>query len=465
MPKSLKEINKSVLAIFLLLAALWACEPREEQLDLQYAGGVGLSVDTLYFDTLFTSRGSTTKRFYVKNPHGRAIKISRIWLGGESNSAYNIAVNGRFGDVHKDITILGHDSLLVLVEALIDPKDQNLPFLVKDSVLFETNGKTQDVKLISWGQDAHFLGDVVLPCNTKWTNDKPYVLYKSVLVDSLCSLEIEKGVRIFCAPNTFIYVKGTLKINGEAGQRVVVRNDRLEPKYQDAPGQWGGLVFLEGSKDNRIAFATIRNGQTALRVGTPDQDTVPDVVLKNTIIENMSESGILGFTSDVYADNSLINNCGQFTVANFAGGNYTYINCTFANYSFDFFREMPATVFSDYVLLDDQSEIKANLKLTLINNIIYGDLDNEIAFDFSEETQVTLLLRNNLLKTNLDHLNINFNILNEDPKFKSPFNFEFQLDSLSPAINQGVDVGLIIDIDSTTRDPLPDVGAYEYKSQ
>ena len=449
---------------FLFFVGLFAgCEPAEERIDRDFSGTLSFSYDTIFFDTLFATRGSITKRFYATNTHRNTVVIDKIAVA--PGSPYTIAVNGKYAQSHEDVKILGRDSILILVEALIDPSDQGLPFLVKDSVVFSFSDKLQDVKLVAWGQDAHFLGDEVITCNTTWTAEKPYVLYKPVLIDSLCELTVEAGTRVFCAPGTFIYVRGSLKINGSASQRVVIRNDRLEPRYENALGQWGGIVFLEGTYDNRIAYATLRNGETALRIGAPDNDTIPDVVLKNVVIENMSSAGILSFTSDVYADNTLINNCREALVANIGGGHYTYLNCTFASYSFDYFRESPATAFTDYIVLDDNSMIKENLSLTLVNTIIYGDQDNEVFFDFTGDTQVSLLVRNNLLKTDIDDLDINFNIINQDPKFKSPFNYNFRIDSLSPAVNAGAAIGLEVDIDSTQRDAEPDIGAYEFVPQ
>lgn len=455
-------MNKIIIYIFIILAlGAISCEPMDEVIDRSFQGGLVLGTDTVHFDTLFTARGSTTRRFYVKNDHNKALVVDQIKLGNQ-NSPYELIINGRTDKSFDDVQILGHDSLLVLVEVFIDPKDQNNPYLVKDSVIFNTNNISQNVKLISWGQDAHYLGDSVLACNTKWINDKPYVLFNSILIDSLCSLEIEKGARIYCAPNTNIFVKGTVNMEGTASERIVIRNDRLEPRFDNSFGQWGGLVFLQGSKNNTLDFVTIKHGQFGIRTETFDQDSIPDVTISNSIIHNMSSWGIISFDSDIYAENTLIHNCAEFVVANLSGGNYTYVNCTFYNACCDFQRETPATAFTNYLELDEETTITGDLSLNLINNIIYGDLEDEIVFNISENNEAELLLSNNLIKTSIQELDINDNILNEDPEFKSAFNFNFRLDSLSPAIDQGLDLGIDIDLDSMQRDEKPDLGAFEY---
>ncbi len=421
-----------------------------------------MSQDTIRFDTLFSSVGSTTRRVYLRNTHNKALKISDITLGKGSKSPYTLSINGDYRKSFEGIEILGNDSLMVLVEVLINPMDQDLPFLVRDSIVVTTNNTQQDIKLISWGQDAYFLGDSVLACNSVWQGNRPYVLYKSILIDSLCTLLVEPGVLVYCAPRTNILVKGSLQMKGTSEKRIIIRNDRLEPHYENALGQWGGIFFLEGSKENRMDFVTIRNGQIGLRVGTPDNDTVPDLIVKNTIIENMSQAGLLSFTSDVYLDNTLINNCRELVVGNFAGGNYTYLNCTFANYSFDFIRKTSVSYFSDYIVLDNDDVLREDINLSMVNTIIHGDLENEIELDFTGETRAELLLAYNILKTNNQDLDINENQLNVDPKFKNPFNYDFHLDTLSPAIDRGLDIDLLIDLDSAIRDSTPDIGAYEY---
>jgi hypothetical protein len=441
--------------------SFYNCTPEEEIIDFEFTSGLTFSTDTILFDTVFTGAGSTTKRLKIFNPSQNALKISSIELGGGNASAYRILVNGTEPYQSEELLILGKDSILILVEVFIDPQDESTPYLVNDSIIFETNGMSQDVKLIAWGQDANYIGDVILPCNTSWSNELPYVIYSSILIDSLCELNIEKGTIVYGSKDAFIYIKGTLIAEGTAEDRIIFRNSRLDPAYEQIPGQWGGIIFLEGSHGNYMDFTVIRNAEFGIRLGSPDPDSIPDVILKNSIIENMSNSGILSFSSDLYAENTLVNNCFELVCGNIAGGNYIYRNCTFANYGYSFIRQTPTVYISDNILLDDNSTIVENIHVEIQNSIIDGDLEDEIIFDLEGGANYSFALNNNIIKTTISDLDTLGNILNENPKFIDPRAYNYRLDTLSPAKDHGTLIGIEMDLDGNQRDELPDLGAYE----
>lgn len=441
-----------------------ACTPEEEIITFSGNARLAFSADTVLFDTVFTTFGSISKRIKVYNKNENSVNIADLHLGRGANSPYRIFVNGIQADEFSDKVLLGGDSLLIIVQVTVDAGDQNLPFLVKDSIVFNTNNNLQDVKLVAYGQDAIFLNGATLPCNTTWTAEKPYLIYNSVLVDSLCSLSIEKGTRVYFNSGSSLFIKGSIQVEGTAEEPVIFRNDRLDETYENAPGQWNGLVFLEGSKDNGINFAQIHNADIGIRLGTPDADTIPDLVLGNTIIENMATAGILCFTSDLYAYNTLVDNCGTYTVGNFAGGNYTYGHCTFANYNFVFFRQEPSVVFTNNLVLADNSTLAADLHVNIFNSIVWGSLQEEILTSNADEAGFVINANNNLLRTNNEDFAFN-NILNTSdvsfPEFKNPEDYNYRLDTLSPAKDTGHLTTILKDLDGNPRDNLPDLGAYE----
>jgi len=447
--------------LFLAGLTIFNCQPEDEIIDYDYLHGLEFSTDTVLFDTVFTEAGSTTKRLKVYNPNNNALKISNIRLGKGASSSYKILINGTEPSQSEELRLLGKDSILILIEVFIDAKNQNSPYLDKDSIVFETNGIMQNVKLIAWGQDANYMGNEILPCGSTWTNQRPYVIYNSILVDTLCQLTIEKGTRIFAAKHAYIYVKGKIIAEGSPEERIVFRQERMEPNYENIPGQWGGIIFLEGSHENYLNFTVIRNAEFGIRLGSPDSDTIPDVVLKNTIIENMSNSGILAFSSDLYAENVLVNNCIELNCGNIAGGNYTYKHCTFANYSINFIRQTPSFYITDNLTLDDNSVIIADIFMEIQNSIIDGNMENELFFDLEGGANYTFAFNHTMFKTSITDLDTLNNILNEDPKFIDPSTYNYRLDTLSPAKDKGIFTGIDYDLDGNLRDNLPDLGVYE----
>ncbi len=452
----MKNIVQGLLVAFVVFIS---CTPEDEKIDSGNIQPLTFSTDTVIFDTIFTAVGSVTKRLIVGNPNKNAVRISTINLATGSSSPYTIFVDGVPDDQFQDEILLGNDSLLVLIQVMIDPQEEDLPFLVKDSIVFNTNNISQHVKLISYGQDANFLNDSILACNEVWDSNKPYVISNSVLIDTLCTLTVKKGVRVFSDNNSFVFVKGRLLVEGEADSPVLFSNSRLDEDFINAPGQWGGIIFLPGSAGNNINFASIRNAAVGLNLDTFDNDTLPEIIVNNTIIENMSASGILTIGADVYATNVLIDNCAEFMTGNFGGGYHTYIHCTFANSETDFFRQNPSFAFTDNFNQNNRTLV-SDLFVNLDNSIVWGNLEEELVFDLSGETNSVLIIANSILKTNLE-LDINNNLLNENPKFIDPANFNYRLDTLSPAKDAGGPSSLLLDLDGNPRDADPDLGAYE----
>ena len=282
--------NFLFLGILLVFGLLSRCELQQEIVVSNPEKAIEFSTDTVLFDTIITAIPQITKRLTIRNPNTQAIILREIALASGTNSAYELTINGLKTTKAENIKILGKDSVLVLVRAKIDSNNKNLPYIVRDSVVVDGN-PTRHVKLISWGQDANFLNKQVLRRNTVFSGSKPYVIFGSLLVDSLQTLTIEAGTQIYCSFESSIYVKGTLLIKGTAEKPVIIRGIRNDGIYKTALGQWGGILMLEGSKENTVEYAQIRNANFGFRVGTPDKDTIPDLTIRNTVIENMAVTG------------------------------------------------------------------------------------------------------------------------------------------------------------------------------
>ena len=226
-------------------------------------GNLSFSRDTLVFDTVFTTIGSTTKQFKIYNNDNKAVNIDKIQLMGGENSPFRINVDGTPGKTFSSITLPGNDSLFVFIEVTLKVNNSTNPMVIEDSIRFTTNGVDQYVQLRVWGQDMYYHYSYLGPGNNVydtnegvWPNDKPHLIYGAAIVDEDKSLTIQSGTKIFMHKNALLFVyKGTLNINGTLNNEVTIEGDRLESDYDDISGQFYG-VYFDNAKPSTICHYT-----------------------------------------------------------------------------------------------------------------------------------------------------------------------------------------------------------------
>ena len=457
----------ATVAIGWLLLSLGACTPEDEELTLEAGAQLAFGQDTVQFDTIFTSVGSTTRWLQVYNPQDQAVNISSIALGASESSPFRIRVNGDAGSQFQDVRLRGGDSLLILVEVEIDPQDADLPFIIKDSIVFRTNGTVQAVNLEVWGQDAYFLSGEVVTRNTTFSGGRPYVIRDSLWVLPSATLTLTAGAQLYFDNRAYMQVDGTLIAEGTPDARVRLQHVRSDGDYADALGQWQGVFFGPNSKNNRLNYTIIRNAVIGVGIVSPDNDTVPDITLANTVIEYMASYGILARYTDVDAYNTLIANCAEGSVRGEGRAYYRFRHCTMTNEGSFFIREdnQPLLGFDqNYV---GPEGLTQDFSLRISNCIVWGNLDNELLFgEVRPENPVGLSLLNTILNsTDEDEERTEANLYNQEPLFVAPAESNYQLDSLSPAVDAGLNLDIEQDLNGNPRDAQPDVGAYEFIGQ
>lgn len=469
-----------IIVVGTLLFSLFSCEDEgymsSPDAELQF------SKDTIAFDTIFTTIGSTTQRFTVRNPYNEPVLISSIRLAGGSMSNFRLNINGELENEVYDVEVPGHDSIYIFVEVTIDPNGQNLPMVVQDSILFSTNMNLQDVKLIAYGQDFVLVKAENIETSTTWTADKPYLVYDYAHVDSLSTLTIQPGARIHFHKGAGLYVRGTIIADGTFEQPIQFLSDRLEDSYKNVPDQWNSVLLFSGSHDNVFNFVTIKNANIGLQVGTIEHDGYASVRLTNSRIENMAYAGLFAMKSKIYAYNDVIANCGFYAAALLVGGEYEFYHTTIANYWGNLgnkVRTTPALVMSNVLIVEgaDGSSVSYNgdlSKATFGNSIIYGNINKEVelgdngenAFEYYFDHCI-MQVPDTLNTTNKDHYNSVWKGSNYDPLFVDPYSgLNYQLDTLSAAIDVGSsEYSKLFPLDllnkSRTADGGPDLGAYE----
>lgn len=463
-------------AFLFFIVILWSCN--QEDFYVNPDAKLEFATDTVTFDTVFTSIGSVTKWFTVSNPQRQSVNISNVFLAGGKNSPFRLNINGKAVNDDFDMEIAAGDSIFIFVEVTIDPTGQNNPMVFQDSVVFNLNGNMQDVDLIAFGQDFHLYNGEVLKTQ-HWKNDKPYLIYNSVLVDSLETLTIEPGCRIHFHKGSGMFVKGTLNARGTFEEKITFAGDRLEKSYADVPGQWGafnilsnnsirfygGLHFLVGSKDNVLDWTIIKNANKGIQIDSMGFSENPVLTISNSKIENMTLNCIDARTTFIKASNCVFANSGSYTVALLFGGDYEFNHCTVANYYREATRKEPALVMNNYFEYNKLT-YSFDFKAAFGNCIIYGSNTNEIVTDSDGAGSFLYSFKNCLVNTTLSS-GFENSLFNKDPLFVNIPENNFAIDSLSPAKNMGnIEIARLfpVDLDNQSRleDEGPDSGALEW---
>ena len=454
---------------------------------------ISLSTDTIAFDTVFTSVGSSTRVLMIYNNNSENLKINSIRLEQGSNSPYSINVDGESGTLFTDKEIYANDSLYVFVKVTINPNDNNNPFFVEDRLIFNTNGNENVVHLTAYGQNANYIiGRIgIFPDqnghytnyyypltndtlkDVHWTAERPYVIYNVALIDSDGTLTIEPGTHVYFhgGAGLWAWSEGQLIVNGTAENPVVFQGDRLESFYADQPGQWDRIWLMEAREGHGhiINHAIIRNGFIGLQIQRMLKDNMEVASITNTIIENHTGMGLYANRYSILMQNFVVNNCGNYCVALTGGGEYVFTHGTIANYWTNSTRKAEALFFNNlYTDPTDGLTYAIPINCEINNSIVYGNRDNEFGTDFYPIADTTYKFRNTLICTRRPHLTQLYEdcLFNNNPKFKNPAEFDFHLDTLSPAIgigNPAYSTGMLqFDLDGIDRGITPDAGAYQY---
>ena len=438
------------------------------------------STDTITFDTIFTTIGSTTQRFTVHNTYKENLLVSSIRLSGGEMSNFRLNINGDVGNELKDVEIPSQDSIFIFVEVTIDPNGQNVPMVVQDSIEFTTNSNTQEVQLVAYGQDFKLIKGESIKTTT-WTAEKPYLVYDYAYVDTLSTLTIEAGTKIYFHKGAGMYVKGRIKANGTYQEQIQFLADRLEESYENVPDQWNGIVLFSGSHNNTFNYCNIKNANIGLQVGTIENQGYSTARISNCKIENMAYAGLFAMKSTIYGYNNLIANCGFYAVALLVGGDYQFYHTTIANYWGNYTsraRSTSSLVVSNVLIIntkDGKIEYSGDLeRATFGNCIVFGNYAKELELGDNNKNEFKFYFENSILQmpdtfkiTDTDHYK-NVWIGNKyDPKFIDPYKeYNYQLDTLSAAKDVGKpELGTQFQLDLLNKDRTvdkgPDLGAYE----
>jgi hypothetical protein len=491
--------KKLIFLLFIGLLMVFGCRKEDAfatgNLDLRF------STDTVYLDTVFSTIGSSTYQLKVYNDADDPVRINNIRLENPA-SFFRVNVNGTPTTTINDVEILANDSIYIFIEVTAAIQS-SAEMLVTDKLLFSDNNNVASVDLVTLAQNAIFhkptnfllLGAAenptvipysIIDCNTTWDASLPHVVYGYAVVDSACSLTLQPGVNVHFHNNSGLWVFNDAQLNVAVGafpgqgDSVTFSSDRLEPGFEDAPGQWGGVlggVYLSQRARANINNLVLKNATTGLR--TDSAVFTDQLMLTNSYILNCSRTGFFAGYSAVEASNLVIANTGLYGFYAF-GGNYDFKHCTFANFWSGSTRQEPAVLLTNFLEFNDANgqvqRIVRNVESAYFGNcVIDGNNRQEIAIAKDEGGLLAFQFNHALLKVEPDAEDRGFDIngpeftnvnINQLAGFVDPSINNYQLDSLSQLINIGNPTDAFLlnsDIIGRGRNfgSLPDLGAFE----
>lgn len=427
-------MNKSMKKLWyiLLLAVIpWfslSCEKEnyvgENEVKLEF------SVDTVAFDTLFTTIGSTTRQVKVYNRSNRDVVIGSITLADGRQSPFRLNVDGDTSMVARNVEIMAGDSIFIFIQAnLRYDTIHTLPFVVSDAIMF-SNG--QRLPVSAWGRNAVYhrapAGSWVhvIDCDN-WDHTRPHVFLDTAAIDSTFTLTLNAGEELYFANDAMLLVwrDGRLVVNGTADNPVVFTSLRHDGWYSFLPGQWSCILFYDGSTGNVIDHAVVENGTGGLRAMYGAEVTV-----SNSVVRNMSDCGLIGQGATLTGSNLLVYDClTSFLVMD--GGNYSFTGCTFADYWRYSTRSLQSVVLTNYILNSDGSVASTGdlVAANFTDCIIYGN--------YGEGEYLVAGVEGVLLNDSIVNCLIKGGAWDEDPQFVDVENDDYHLSDGSPAAGIG----------------------------
>ena len=483
------RIKPHILLITLLLA-LVGCQP--DILSNDPTAQLAFSQDSVLFDTVFTTMGSSTKQMMVYNPNKNAILIDRVEMSNGKSFFINLDGENQLENLC-DITLRGGDSLFLFIRAEIDPLKSNSPVLVEDTITFHVNKKAQHIYLQAYGQDVEILQskDKFIQKNAFiFNNKRPYLIYDTLVIAG--DLTIQQGATLYMHTGAMIYAYGNVTAHGTKDNPIIIRGDRTDMLFDSVPyrvvsGQWDGL-YLMHPKDwptpqYSLEYVDILSGAIGLYAYSEEIEQRPQLSLSNARIHNHSVYGLVAQNVDAIVVNTEISNCASYCVY-LAGGKHDFIHNTIAAY-----YGFPYTTINIHsnmlaedvaaVYINNLSKNMAPTSASFYNCIITGARKNNVvvATPLTEYYEGSFL-GNYLRSDSLPEAFAQNNVYASDSDsvifrnihylFREYRYYDFQLDSLSPA--RGVADSVVAlrypyDRLGCLRKNHPDAGCYEYREE
>lgn len=479
----MSRLHTLISVLLTTLVLLSAC--REQQISDDPTLRLSFSTDTLAFDTVFSTIGSSTKRMMIYNRNKNALLIRSV---SHQSPFFHINLDGENReDLLHDITLNGGDSLFLFVRVNVDPQDVNSPVLIEDPLLFTVNGHTDTVLMQAYGQNVEIIRSA--KGRTEYgshffRNTKPYLIYDTIVIGGTTLLEA--GATLYMHSGANIVCYGSFKAEGTPTDPIRIQGDRTDRLFENVPyahasGQWGG-IYLYHTADMpvpayRFCHTEILSGTIGIYCVNETPYDRPAFSMYNSRIHNHAAYGIVLQNVDDTIANSEISNCAGYCVY-LQGGEHVLIHNTIAGFfgypytNLNIHNTSPQDVAALFV--NDMSKSTAPNSLTLLNSIVTGRRDNSFVVATPLPAAFSGDVRHNYLKADTLHqawCSDNQYAQKEDTVFRNIYYlyqeykyYDFHLSEHSPAIGIADTLAALLlpyDRDENPRDLPADAGCYQ----
>jgi len=416
------------------------------------------SVDTLWFDTMYSQLPTSLRTFTVHNVSEVDVNIDRIALAEDKE--YRLNVNGFAGNNLSNIVIPAQDSVFVFVEATFDLNQHDSIGSHENAIGFEYSGYSDRIVVASWSQDVSFNNGIAVGTET-WSDQRPYIIYDSLVVKEGHTLTLNPGVKLLFHKAAKMLVYGELKVNGTLENPVVFDSDRPELTYENIAGQWGEILFKTSGLEHEFNWLVLKNSSNGIVF--EDDSLLSKLKMSNCWLENSTENLLTLNNVDFVAENCLMANADGGIIHFNKGGSLDLTHCTLSNYQS-----------GKSLYLSDHAGDTIYQASAVIKNCLMGGYISQIYTDFEDEQNFPVEIHSSLIylrdneqedygKYFVDTLGFDF----ENSVMYSPTNNIYRLSETSVArdtANIVYSESLPLDLygESRLEDGKPDVGAFEF---
>lgn len=481
----MRKVILYILGVVVYCQCFWACDD-SDTFTLDRSSLLSFSTDTIKFDTVISTIGSSTRQLivYNRNPEGLRIVTARMKKG--SSTPFRVNVDGSYleresGARAFDFEVRTGDSIRVFAEVTMPEKGQDEPTAMEDTLIFTLeSGVEQGVILSAVGQDVYIWRGKVIERDTLLEAGRPILIYDSVSVKEGVTLRMNAGVQLYFHDGASMRIRGRVVAEGTKEQPIVFRGDRTDRMfdylpYDNTPSRWGGIRIAKSSSENYFGYVDIHSASYGIACDSSATDVLK-LTLENSVLHNIGGEGLgLYHCRSLVANTQISNTLGHCVAV--VGGWTEFVHCTLAQfYPWDASRGDALYLANQWLAQDyplQHAHFMNCLMTGYAEDVVTGNLkdeDNTLDYYFGN-----CLMRTVESEDAQRFVNVLYDPTEGDGMMQKHFKrfdtdnflYDFRLDSVAVARNVGSaewTVRYPLDKDGISRqgDEAPDAGCYEY---